>query len=224
MASNPLDRLLKPRFPAAAAGIEGDGASVVQLDRAKGGFVVKRAASVSFPAGVIQPGFDSTNISAPVELATALTDLITSAGLLRQRKWSTALPEASTRSAIITIEGATTSRREIEEVFEWKIERNFGAPSSKLRISREQLAPDAQKQPRYLVNAIRLSGTSRTHALVAVGGGPFSAQERRLIQDSGLEKRVVLIIKASPELLAECYSKASLFVCFASRNFAICNV
>lgn len=167
MASNPLDRLLKPRFPAAAVGIEGDGASVVQLDRAKGGFVVKRAASVSFPAGVIQPGFDSTNISAPVELATALTDLITSAGLLRQRKWSTALPEASTRSAIINIEGATTSRREIEEVFEWKIERNFGAPSSKLRISREQLAPDAQKQPRYLVNAIRLEVLAEYEAVFA---------------------------------------------------------
>ncbi len=71
---------------------------------------------------------------------------------------------------------------------------------------------DGYKNFEGLVNAIRQSGTSRTHALVAVGGGPFSAQERRLIQDSGLEKRVVLITKASPELLAECYSKASLFV------------
>jgi hypothetical protein len=167
MASNPLDRLLKPRFPAAAVGIEGGGASVVQLDRAKGGFVVKRAASVTLPSGVIQPGFDSTNINAPVELATALTDLITSAGLLRQRKWSTALPEASTRSAVITIEGATASRREIEEVFEWKIERNFGAPSAQLRVTREQLAPDAQKQSRYLVNAIRLEVLAEYEAVFA---------------------------------------------------------
>ena len=132
MAANPLDRLLKPRFPSAAVGIEGDGASVVQLDRAKGAFIVKRAASVSLPAQVVRPGFESSNIREPVELATALTDLITSAGLLRQRKWSTSLPEASTRSAIITIEGATSSRREIEEMFEWKIERTFGAPSSQL--------------------------------------------------------------------------------------------
>ena len=136
-------------------------------DRAKGGFVVKRAASVTLPSGVIQPGFDSTNINAPVELATALTDLITSAGLLRQRKWSTALPEASTRSAVITIEGATASRREIEEVFEWKIERNFGAPSSQLRVTREQLAPDAQKQSRYLVNAIRLEVLAEYEAVFA---------------------------------------------------------
>jgi hypothetical protein len=155
MANNPLDKLLKPRFPSAAVGIESDGVSVVQLDRARGGFVVKRAASVHLPPEVIRASFESSNISAPVELATALTDLVTSAGLLRQRKWSTSLPEASTRSAIITIEGATTSRREVEEVFEWKIERTFGAPPSQLRLSREQLAPDAQKQTRYLVNAIR---------------------------------------------------------------------
>src|SRR3954454_8450600 len=127
MAANPLDRLLKPRFPSAAVGIESDAASVVQLDRAKGAFVVKRAASVNLPADVIRPSFDSTNISQPAELATALADLTTSAGLLRQRKWSTSLPEASTRSAIITIEGTTSSRREIEEVFEWKIDRAFGA-------------------------------------------------------------------------------------------------
>ena len=70
--ANPLDRLLKPRFPSAAVGIEGDGASVVQLDRAKGAFIVKRAASVSLPAQVVRPGFESSNIREPVELATAL--------------------------------------------------------------------------------------------------------------------------------------------------------
>lgn len=156
MASNPLDKLLRPRFPSAAVGIESDVASVVQLDRTRGGFVVKRAASVNLPPEVIQPGFESSNIPEPVELATVLTDLVTSAGLLRQRKWSTSLPEASARSAIVTIEGATTSRREIEEVFEWKIERTFGLPLSQLRLSRELLVPDAQKQTRYLVNAIRL--------------------------------------------------------------------
>lgn len=167
MASNPLDKLLKPRFPSVAVGIESDVASVVQLDRARGGFVVKRAASVNLPPEVIQPGFESSNIPEPVELATALTDLVTSAGLLRQRKWSTSLPEASTRSAIITIEGTTTSRREIEEVFEWKIERTFGAPLSELRLSREQLAPDPQKQTRYLVNAIRLDVLAEYEAVFA---------------------------------------------------------
>ena len=156
MPRTPLHKLVRPRFPPAAVGIESNSASVVQLDRARGGWVVRRAASVNLPAELIKPGFDRTNISDQTEAARTLEDLVTSAGLLRQRKFSASLPEAATRSAIVTIEGAATSRRETEELFEWKVERSFGAPLSELRVSREQMAPDAQRQNRYLVNAIRL--------------------------------------------------------------------
>ena len=124
---NPLDSLLKPRLPSAAVGIESDAACVVQLDRVRGGFVVKRAASVRLPADLVHAIFDQPNIADSNELARALNDLVTGAGLLRQRKWSVCLPEAATRSAIVTIEGAPKSRREIEEIFEWKVERAFGA-------------------------------------------------------------------------------------------------
>jgi hypothetical protein len=152
---SPIHKLVRPRLPSAAVGIESNGASIVQLDRARGGFVVKRAASLKLPPDIIKASFDQPNIIQQLELRVALSDLATSAGLLRQRKFSASLPEAATRSAVITIEGAGASRREVEEVFEWKIERSFGAPSSELRVSREQMAPDAQKQTRYLVNAVR---------------------------------------------------------------------
>jgi hypothetical protein len=155
MPSNPLHKLVRPRFPPAAVGIESNSASVVQLDRARGGWVVRRAASINLPAGLIKPSFDQTNISDHNEVARTLTDLVTSAGLLRQRKFSASLPEAATRSAMVTIEGTATSRRENEELFEWKVERSFGAPLSELRVSRELMTPDAQRQTRYLVNAIR---------------------------------------------------------------------
>jgi hypothetical protein len=167
---NPLDSLLKPRLPSAAVGIESDTACVVQLDRARGGFIVKRAASVRLRSDLVHAAFDQPNIPDPNELARALHELITGAGLLRQRKWSVCLPEASTRSAIVTIEGAPKSRREIEEVFEWKIERALGAPSSDLRISREQLSPDAQRQSRYLVNAVRLEVLAEYETVFATLG------------------------------------------------------
>lgn len=156
MPTNPFDRLLKPHFPTSAVGIESDTAAVVQLERARGGFVVRRAASIVLPPDLVKPNFDEPNVRDGAELANELSTLITSAGLLRQRKWSIALPEAATRSAIVTIEGASNSRREVEEVFEWKVERSFGAPSSELRLSREELPPDAQRQTRFLVNAVRL--------------------------------------------------------------------
>ena len=156
MPPSPLNKLVRPRFPPAAVGIESNSASVVQLDRARGGWVVRRAASINLPAELIKPSFNQPNISDQTEAASTLQDLVTSAGLLRQRKFSASLPEAATRSAIITIDGTATSRRETEELFEWKVERSFGAPLTELRVSREQMAPDAQRQSRYLVNAIRL--------------------------------------------------------------------
>jgi len=170
MPANPLDKLLKPRFPPTAVGIDSGAASVVQLDRGRGGFIVKRAASINLPPELVRAGFDESNIEDPEELAVALAELLTSAGLLRQRKWSVTLPEASTRAAVMTLEGAAGSRRELEEVLEWKIERSFGAPLSELRVAREQLPPDAQRQTRYLITAVRLSVLAEYEAVFAALG------------------------------------------------------
>ncbi|HEV8587912.1 MAG TPA: hypothetical protein VGQ72_03495 [Pyrinomonadaceae bacterium] len=152
-----LDKLLQPRFPSCAVGLKTGTASVVQLDRSRGAFVVKRAATLNLQANVLRSSFDESNVLDPDGLIEALTDLATSAGLLRQRKWSATLPEASARTAIVTIEAAGGSRREIEEVLEWKIERTFGAPVNELRIGREELSPNEQKQTRYIITAVRLS-------------------------------------------------------------------
>jgi len=165
-----LAKLLQPRFPSCAVGIETGIASVVQLERGRGGFVVKRAASVNLPTDLVCANFDENNIGDPAELTSALSELMTSAGLLRQRKWSVALPEASARAAILTIEGKPGSRRELEEVLEWKIERSFGAPLSELRVTKEQLMSDSQKQPRYLITAIRLSVLAEYEAVFAALG------------------------------------------------------
>lgn len=165
-----LSKLLKPRFPSSAVGIEKGAASLVQLDRARGRFLIKRAASVALPPDLIRATFDESNIADPSELVAALSDLMTSAGLLRQRKWSVALPEASTRAAILTLEGAAGSRRELEEVLEWKTERAFGAPVAELRIAREQLSANDQKQARYLVTGVRLAVLAEYESVFAALG------------------------------------------------------
>jgi hypothetical protein len=170
MPANPIGKLLKPRFPPTAVGIDSGAASVVQLDRGRGGFIVKRAASINLPPDLVRASFDESNIEDPQELTVALAELLTSAGLLRQRKWSVTLPEASTRAAVMTLEGAAGSRRELEEVLEWKIERSFGAPLSELRVAREQLPPDAQRQTRYLITAVRLSVLAEYEAIFAALG------------------------------------------------------
>lgn len=186
-----LDKLLQPRLPSSAVGIESGEASVVQLERARGAYMVKRAATLKLPDDLLNPSFDESNVSDPGPLVEALSDLSTSAGLLRQRKWSVSLPEATTRSAILTLETAGGSRREVEEVLEWKIERTFGAPTAELRLGRQELSANEQKQARYLVTAVRLSVLAEYEAAFAALGWqtglvlPRHIGEEQWLRDGG---------------------------------------
>lgn len=154
----PFSKLVRPRFPSAALGLESGHATVIYLERGRrGGFSIKRAATATLPTGLIHPGFDEPNITDANALAQLLSEVALSAGLGKQRKWSVALPEATTRAAILTLESAPASRPELEEVLRWKYERSFGAPPEELRVSRDRLASDAQGRQRYLAVAIHLS-------------------------------------------------------------------
>lgn len=151
---NPLSKLVNPRYPATAIGFEKGIATMVQLERGRsGGASLRRAATVALPESLIRPSFDQTNISNPAELTVALGELATSAGLLKQKKWSVALPDAASRTLILTLESPPASRAELEEVLTWKMERGFGVPLDELSISRERLPADSQGRDRYLVVA-----------------------------------------------------------------------
>jgi hypothetical protein len=151
---NPLAKLVNPRYPATALGFEKGIATMVQLERGRGGsFSLRRAATVALPETLIRPSFEEPNISDPAELTVALRELATSAGLLQQKRWSVALPDAASRTLILTLESAPASRAELEEVLKWKMERGFGTPLDELSISRERLPADAQGKDRYLVVA-----------------------------------------------------------------------
>jgi hypothetical protein len=152
-----FSKLITPRFPPAALGLESSNATVVHLDRGRGGYTIRRAATATLPENLLRPSFDEQNISDSNTLVGLLSEVALSAGLGKQRKWSVALPEAATRAAILTLESAPASRAELEEVLRWKYERTFGATESELRVSRERLTPDAQGRQRYLAVGTRLS-------------------------------------------------------------------
>lgn len=153
--ANPLSKLIHPWYPSNAIGFEKGLLTMVQLERGKIASTVKRAATVSLPESLIRPSFDEANISNPPELASALNELATSAGLLQRKRWSASLPDASSRSLIMTLESNPGSHAELEEVLNWKVERGFGVPLAELSISRERLPPDAQGRDRYLMVATR---------------------------------------------------------------------
>jgi hypothetical protein len=155
---NPLSKLINPRLPSTAVGFEKGQAEIVQVERGRGNITrLRRAATVELPESLIRPGFDEPNITDPLELKAALTELATSAGLLQQKRWSVAIPETSSRTLILTLETRPASSAELEEVLTWKMERGFGESLGELSISRERLPPDSMGRDRYLVVAARTS-------------------------------------------------------------------
>jgi hypothetical protein len=151
-----VSRFVNPRYPATAIGVEKGVASVVQLERGKDGTSrLRRAATFNIAESLVRPSFDESNIQDRAQLATVLNDLAASAGLLRQKRWSLSLPEATTRTLVVTNEGIAQSGAETQEVLNWKIERGMGAPLDELSISRERIQKDPQGRERYLVVAVK---------------------------------------------------------------------
>src|ERR1041384_4458351 len=121
--ANLLSRLIEPWYPATAIGLEKGVASVVQLERVKGPLCkLRRAATFNIAESLIRPSFDERNIEDTAQLAGVLKELATSAGLLKQKRWSMTLPEAAARTLVLTIE-SSQSASELQDVLRWKIER-----------------------------------------------------------------------------------------------------
>src|SRR5215210_4510711 len=126
--ANLLSRVIDPWYPATAIGLEKGIASVVQLERVKGSTCkLRRAATFNIAESLVRPSFEETNIESVPQLAAVLNELATSAGLLRQKRWSLSLPEATARTLVLTMETQVQSNAELQEVLKWKVERGFGA-------------------------------------------------------------------------------------------------
>jgi hypothetical protein len=163
---NLFSRLIDPWYPSAAIGLEKGLVSVVQLERVRGSACrLKRAATANIAESLITPSFDQPNIADRGQLAAVLNDLAAGAGLLRQKRWSLSLPEATARTIVLTMEGQT-SGSELQDVLRWKIERGFGAPVDELSISRERLQKDPQGRDRYLAVGVRRSVLAEYEAVL----------------------------------------------------------
>lgn len=167
---NPLSKLVNPWYPSTALGLEKGIATIVDLERGRNGNSLRRAATMKLPESLMLPSFDEPNILDEAEMANALSALVGSAGLLRQKKWSVSLPEATARTLILTLETQSGSNSELEEVLRWKMDRGFAIPLDELSISRERLPRDSQGRERYLVVATRLSLMEEYESLFAALG------------------------------------------------------
>lgn len=108
------------------------------------------------PPGVIRPSFSEANIADGPAFSELLRDTAESAGLLGQKRWSVALPANVARTAMISLEAEPASKKELEEILDWKAEQTFGIPSAELRVSRQKLNADHLGKIRYLMSVIKL--------------------------------------------------------------------
>lgn len=154
---NVLSKLVQPWYPSTAIGLDRGIASVVHLERVRGNFcAVRRAATFPIEETLIRPSFEETNIKDPGQLAAVMSDLASNAGLLRQKRWSLAVPEPSSRTLLLTME-SPASGSELQDVLRWKIERAFGSPLEELSVSKERLPRDPRGRDRYLVIGMKKS-------------------------------------------------------------------
>jgi len=152
---NLFSRIVDPWYPSSAIGLEKGLVSVVHLEPGRdGACAIRNAATFNISSSLLRPSFDETNIENPTQLAEILRQLVSSVGLLKQKRWSIALPEASARTLVLTMEGQNQSGAELQEVLTWKIERGFGAELGDLSIAKERLQQDSQGRDRYLVIAV----------------------------------------------------------------------
>jgi Tfp pilus assembly PilM family ATPase len=165
---NLLSKIIDPWYPATAIGLEKGVASVVHLEKGRGNtYTVSRAATFDLSESIIQPSFDDRNIENPTQLANILSELVASAGLIKQKRWSLSLPEATSRTLVFTMESQPQSGSELQEILRWKMERGFGAPLEDLSISKEKLEKDSSGRDRYMAVAIRREVLEEYESLIA---------------------------------------------------------
>jgi len=162
-----FSKIIDPRYPATAIGLEKGVATVVHLERGSGQTCrIRSAATIEIQDTLIRPNFDEQNIDNVPQLAAVLRELASSAGLLRQKQWSISLPEATTRTLVLTLEVQPQSASELQEVLRWKMERTFGVPVEELSISKEKLQKDVQGRDRYLAIGIRKAVLAEYEAVI----------------------------------------------------------
>ncbi len=150
--------MFQPNYPKCAFGLESDFVTAVAVQsEGRGQFGIRQAASVELPAGLLNPSFLERNITDVGELISIIEDVCVRAGLAGHKRWSVSLPGNTARTSILSLETEPASKKELNEIIDWKAENSFGAPASELRLSLKKISPDRDGKTRYFATAVTLS-------------------------------------------------------------------
>jgi Tfp pilus assembly PilM family ATPase len=150
--------MFQPNYPKAALGLEKEFITALALQKeGRGIYGIRQAATVELPNNLLNPSFTEKNIASADEMLVMLEEVCVKAGLHGQKRWSVSLPGNTARAAILTLENEPASKKELEEILDWKAENSFGAPAGELRLSLDKISPDREGKSRYFATAVKLS-------------------------------------------------------------------
>lgn len=150
-----LDFLTAPKLPRVSLSISETHLAMVSL-RARGkGLEARHVGVMSLPENLVRASFTELNISNENTFIEYLTRTAEQAGLSRVRKLMVTLPENSARSFVATLDSEPNSRAELQQMIEWKAERNLGCRTADLHLTHRRLDNLAGKL-NYLVSAVHV--------------------------------------------------------------------
>ena len=181
-----LENLIQPNYPKAALGLEKESVTALALQKeGKRRYGIKQAATVELPEHLLTPSFIEKNINSQAEMTAMLEEVVTNAGLRKQKRWSVSLPSNTARTAILTLETEPASKDELSQVLDWKAENTFGIPAGELRITRQKIASDANGKSRYFATAVKLGVIDEYETLFEMLGWQAGLILPRAVSEAG---------------------------------------
>ncbi len=144
--------LTAPNLPGTSLSISETHLALVSLKYNRGVFEPRSLGVLRLPPGLVNPSFTEPNISYEPAMIEHLRKIAAQSGMNRVKTLSASLPSGSARSAVISLDSVPSTRAELAQVIEWKIERSLGHKFIDLRVSYRRLR-DFNGHPLWVVSA-----------------------------------------------------------------------
>jgi Tfp pilus assembly PilM family ATPase len=133
--------LTAPPIPRTSLAVSETHLSLVTLRQRGRTFEPRNLGVLRLPDKLVRAHFTEPNIADEATFIDQLTKAATQANIGRVRRLTLALPEGSARSLVISLDSVPTSRAELNQMLDWKIERSLGGKSGEMRVTHKRLSP-----------------------------------------------------------------------------------
>ncbi len=151
--SNIWNALTSPSLPATSLEISETHLAFIALHRRGREFAPRSLGVMRLPAGLVSANFTEANVADEPAMIELLQKTAAQAGMNRVKTLSVTLPAGSARSLVVSLDTTPSSRAELAQMLEWKVERGLGHKFSELRVNYNRLK-DFNGRSQWIVSAV----------------------------------------------------------------------